>query len=99
MGEPALLHERISRFFSRALNVDVPSVDTDLFETGVLDSLAFVDLLLHLEREFGVTTSVSDLEPERFASIARIAAFVASRNGGATPATGSRADVELSASR
>ena len=65
--------------FSGALRLDVPSFDTDLFDTGVLDSLAFVELLVQLEREFGVTTSVDDLEAENFRSISSIAAFIESR--------------------
>jgi acyl carrier protein len=73
------VREHIARLFSSAMNLDVPSVDTDLFDTGVLDSLAFVELLLQLEREFGVTTSVDDLEVENFKSIARIADFVTRR--------------------
>lgn len=80
------LRERIAGIFSGALHLDVPSFDTDLFDTGVLDSLAFVELLLNLEREFGVTTSVDDLELEHFKSIASIADFVESRAGaGACP--------------
>jgi acyl carrier protein len=72
------LHDRITRIFSESLNLDIPAIDTDLFESGVLDSLAFVELLVHLEREFGVTTSVDDLEVDNFRTIARIAGFVQS---------------------
>jgi D-alanine--poly(phosphoribitol) ligase subunit 2 len=73
------LYDRIAGIFSASLNVDVPSIDTDLFEAGLLDSLAFVELLLQLEREFGVTTSVDDLDAGNFRSIARIAEFVGER--------------------
>jgi D-alanine--poly(phosphoribitol) ligase subunit 2 len=73
------LRERIAGVFSGALHVEVPSADTDLFETGVLDSLAFVELLLQLEREFGLKTSVDDLELENFRSLDRICAFVSAR--------------------
>jgi len=73
------LHERIARIFAVSLNVEVPDADTDLFDAGLLDSLAFVELLLCLEREFGVTTSVDDLEADNFRSIVRIAEFVAPR--------------------
>lgn len=73
------VRERVANLFSCGMNLDVPSVDTDLFDTGVLDSLAFVELLLQLEQEFGVTTSVEDLEVENFKSIARIADFVMNR--------------------
>jgi D-alanine--poly(phosphoribitol) ligase subunit 2 len=77
--DTARLRERIVGVFSNALHRDVPSDDIDLFEAGLLDSLAFVDLLLQLEREFGVRTSVEDLEVENFSSIARIADFVSAR--------------------
>jgi D-alanine--poly(phosphoribitol) ligase subunit 2 len=81
MSDFSSLTGRISHLFLSGLNIEVPSVDTDLFETGVLDSLAFVELLLVLEREFGVVTSVVDLEVENFKSIARIAEFVVERTG------------------
>lgn len=81
MPDVNTLPERIAMIFSEALHLDVPSHDTDLFDTGVLDSLAFVELLLQLEREFGVTTTVDDLDVETFRSIACIADFVQARRG------------------
>ena len=79
MSDVNRLRERVAAIFSGALPLEVPSFDTDLFESGVLDSLAFVELLLQLEREFGVTTSVDDLDVETFKSIANIAEFVRAR--------------------
>lgn len=79
MSDVNKLRERIAGVFVSALHLEVPSFDTDLFDTGVLDSLAFVELLLQLEREFGVTTSVDDLEAENFRSIVTIADFVHAR--------------------
>jgi acyl carrier protein len=76
MRDVTSLREGVARFFSGTLNLDVPSADADLFETGILDSLAFVELLLHLEKEFGVTVEAGDLEVENFRSIAHIAEFV-----------------------
>ncbi|HEY1303131.1 MAG TPA: acyl carrier protein [Vicinamibacterales bacterium] len=73
------LHERIARLFAEGLNVEIPSAESNLFDNGVLDSLGFVELLVLLEREFGIATSVDDMEVENFKSIARIAEFVASR--------------------
>jgi D-alanine--poly(phosphoribitol) ligase subunit 2 len=83
VGDVIAVRGRIHRLFATALNLDVPSINTDLFETGVLDSLAFVELLLQIEQQFGVTTSVHDLEAENFKSIAHIADFVIERGGGA----------------
>jgi acyl carrier protein len=77
------LPERIGHLFAAALNVEVPSAETDLFDSGILDSLAFVELLLLLEREFGVSASVDDLEIENFRTVSRIAGFVAARGAGA----------------
>ena len=81
MSDVNRLRERVAAIFSGALHLEVPSFDTDLFETGVLDSLAFVELLLQLEREFGVTTSVDDLDVATFQSVATIADFVHARAG------------------
>jgi len=77
MSNADILCERIASWFVNDLSVEIPSADTNLFDTGALDSLAFEQLLLHLEREFGVTTSVDDMEMDHFKSIARIAEFVA----------------------
>jgi D-alanine--poly(phosphoribitol) ligase subunit 2 len=85
MSDSNRLREQIAGVFAGALHLDVPAFDTDLFETGVLDSLAFVELLLQLEREFGVTTSVDDLEVENFRSINSIADFVRARTASAGP--------------
>jgi len=75
-----VLRDAISRSFSATLNIELPADDVDLFEAGILDSLAFVELLLLLEQQFGVTTNVEDLEIENFRTIARIAGFVAERS-------------------
>jgi D-alanine--poly(phosphoribitol) ligase subunit 2 len=79
MSDSTALHDQVADVFLRSLNLEVPSADTDLFETGLLDSLAFVELLLAIERDFGVTTSVEDLVVDNFRSIARIAEFVTAR--------------------
>ena len=79
MAEPSALEARIRQVFRDKLNLDVPSVDTDLFETAALDSMMFVDLLVHLERGFGVKVALEDIEFDHFRSIERIAEFVANR--------------------
>ena len=73
------LADRIARIFPEALHLDAPSIDVDLFDSGALDSLAFVELLLQLEQQFGVRVSVDDLELENFRTVSRIAEFVEPR--------------------
>jgi acyl carrier protein len=70
------LHAQLTELFATKLNLDVPSADTDLMETGMLDSLALVDLLVHLEQEFGVQISLDVLEIDNFRSIRTIADFI-----------------------
>ena len=77
----APLHDSIVTLFLEKLNIEIASVETDLMETGALDSLAFVELLLHLEQKFGIGISLENLELENFRSIASIAKFIVSRNG------------------
>jgi len=71
-----VLHARLKAFFSEKLSVEVPSVDTDLAQTGILDSLALVELLTYIEKEFGTEVSLDNIEIEDFHSIARIAEYV-----------------------
>lgn len=73
------LRQQISRLFADTLDRPVPSVDLDLFEAGVLDSVTFIELLLHLELDYGVRASAADLDLDRFRSISNIADFVAER--------------------
>jgi len=77
MTEHAQLQQRLTDLFTNTLNLEVPSVETDLVETGVLDSLTLIDLLLSLEQEFGVKISMEEVAIDNFRSIASITQFVA----------------------
>ncbi len=81
MTDTAAVEARIAQIFSTHLHLDIPSVEMDLFETGAIDSLAFVEFLLHLEREFAIKVSLDDLELDNFRTIRRITGYVASRDG------------------
>ena len=70
---------KLAELFAKKLSLEVSSVDTDLVGTGLLDSLALVELLAQLEETFGVSISIDDLELDNFRSIASIAGFVAQR--------------------
>jgi acyl carrier protein len=63
--------------FSERLGLEVPDQDMDLLTGGLVDSLAFVELLLAVEQEFGVEIDINELELDDFRSIARIASLVA----------------------
>lgn len=76
MSDCAAVQQSIARWFLETLNLEIPSPDMDLFEAGVLDSLAFVELMLFLENAFGITITLEQVEIEHFKSIERIAAFL-----------------------
>jgi acyl carrier protein len=79
MPDATQLQPRIAALFAGKLNVQVPSFETDLLDTGLVDSLTFVEFLAQLEQEFGIHVSLDDLELDHFRSIARIAGFVATK--------------------
>jgi acyl carrier protein len=76
------LCDRIAAIFSDKLHIEVASSETDLMQSGLLDSLALVELLFHLEQELGIKITLESLELENFRSIARIAEFIAARSNG-----------------
>jgi len=70
------LERQVTALFAERLHVEVPSVETDLIETGLVDSLAFVEFLAQLEKQFRIEVSLDELEIDNFRTIARIADFV-----------------------
>ena len=79
MPDSNTLAQQISALFAEKLHLRVPSPDTDLINTGLVDSLMFVGFLAQLEQEFGILLSLQDLELDRFRTVTRIAAFVATK--------------------
>ena len=77
MPDLDVLSKSLTVLFAEKLNVEVPSVDSDLLQTGILDSMSLVELFLILELEYGVKISMEDLEIENFQTISKIARFVA----------------------
>jgi acyl carrier protein len=62
--------------FADKLNLDVPSYDAELLQSGLLDSMMLVELFVAIEQEFGVTIAVDSLDIEQFGSLASIAKMI-----------------------
>ena len=75
------LQADLTALFTKRLGIEVPSPDTDLLATGRLDSVGFVELLVQLEKRFGLRVELDDVEVENFRSLATIAAYIANRRG------------------
>jgi len=81
LRERQSIENEVAAIFAHKLNVDVPSFDSDLFATGVLDSLRFVDLLFNLEQHFEVRIPFDSMDIDDFRSIERITVMLARQNG------------------
>jgi D-alanine--poly(phosphoribitol) ligase subunit 2 len=58
------------------LMVIVASADIDLFETGLVDSIGLVELILELEDRFGVSLPMENLEIDDLRTVRRIAELI-----------------------
>jgi len=80
--------ERLGAVFAESFHIEIPSPDTDLLETGILDSFQFVELLMQLEQHFGLRIKIDDIDLDDLRTLARIARLVA--NGGAAGPSAAR---------
>lgn len=74
--EAAVVRREVTTFLARYVD-DTSLLERDrLISAGLLDSLAAVELIGHLERRFGVEVLDEDLDIEHFDSVAAVVAFV-----------------------
>jgi acyl carrier protein len=78
--EEAITETKVRRFLEESFPL-VKTVDNDslLLGTGLLDSLAVLEVVGFVEREFHITVLDEDLTPENFRTIKSIAAFVSQK--------------------
>ncbi|ABR36440.1 D-alanine--poly(phosphoribitol) ligase subunit DltC [Clostridium beijerinckii] len=53
--------------------------DLDLFEAGLLDSLAIIEVLIQIEEKLGIKLQPTDLEREDMSTVNKLAAFLETR--------------------
>jgi len=78
--------ERLGALFVESFHVEMPSSDTDLLETGILDSFQFVELLFELEQRFGFRIKIENIDLDDLRTLSRIARLVAANGEAAGPA-------------
>ena len=73
----------INDYISRELVQDAAllplSDDTSLLDSGILDSLSLLQLVVFLEERFGITVGDTDLLPQNFATVRTICAYLRAR--------------------
>jgi acyl carrier protein len=67
---------RLQAIFAERLQMDAPSADTELLESGLLNSLQFVDFLTAIERAFHISIPLADLDFDRLTTLAGLAQLV-----------------------
>jgi acyl carrier protein len=82
----------ISDYISRELVPDAALLpltnETSLLDSGILDSLSLLRLVVFLEERFEITMGDADLLPENFASVNAICAYLRGREAGKEAAHG-----------
>ncbi|MFQ5705422.1 MAG: acyl carrier protein [Gemmatimonadales bacterium] len=71
--------EKIFDFIKTTLvpNSDLAfDAEIDLLESGILDSVAMMELIVWLEDSFGIAIDTDDLVPENFASLGAMARYI-----------------------
>lgn len=79
MNQPAIATE-LTDYLNRDPRVEGSiEPDTELVESGRIDSLTILDLVVFVEERYGVALSADDLTPGNLSTVSALAALVATR--------------------
>lgn len=76
MSTDAEVIAQVTELIRDRMSIEVPAPDTDLIESGLLDSLALVMLITALEDAFACELPLDDFDIENFRSVEQIAEFL-----------------------
>jgi D-alanine--poly(phosphoribitol) ligase subunit 2 len=71
------LQQQITDIFAERFETRLGSVEVDLLESGIVDSVRIVELVLEIEQRFGVSLPFDELEIEDFRTVPRLAERIA----------------------
>jgi len=71
------LQQQIIDIFSERFETRLGSDAVDLLETGIVDSVRIVELVLEIEQRFGVHLPFEELEIDDFRTVLRLAERIA----------------------
>ena len=86
----SVINDYISREFVQDATLLPLGNATSLLETGILDSLSLLRLVVFIQERFGISMSDVDLVPENVDSVDAICAYLRSRTGEGAGRAGSR---------
>ncbi len=82
-----IINDYISRELVRDPSLLPLADETSLLDSGILDSLSLLRLVVFLEERFGIAVGEADLLPENFATVTAICAYLRTRERGMRQAT------------
>lgn len=75
-------HVIIREFLQKRIGQDVQFTDTDdIFQTGLVNSLFALQLVVFLEKSFDITVENEDLNLDNFRSVSNMEAFILKKKG------------------
>jgi acyl carrier protein len=77
------IKQRVREFLSRYLRQHELRDDEDIFGTGFVNSLFAMQLVMFVEKEFGIAVESDDLDLENFRSVDAITGLVCRKQGSA----------------
>jgi acyl carrier protein len=77
MQATAAIVRDLSQLFRDKLYIEVPEPHTDLIDTGLLDSLQLVQLLVHVEQDLGYRIPLDAIDLDHLRSLERLARVIA----------------------
>jgi acyl carrier protein len=79
MQATAAIVRDLTAVFRDKLFIELPAPDTDLLDSGLLDSLQLVQLLLHVEQDLGYRIPLDEIDLDDLRSLERLARVIAAR--------------------
>jgi acyl carrier protein len=76
------VRDQITKFIRDSFLVDDVRDDESFLASGIIDSLGIVQLVSFVESQYGFKVPDTDLVPENFDSVAKLAAYVDRRSRG-----------------
>lgn len=75
------MKEKVLEIFIEVIGNDeiAEDLDLNLFDAGLLDSLAIIEVLLQIEEKLGIKLQPTDLEREDMSTVNKMTAFLQNR--------------------
>jgi len=75
------VREKIEAILRDQLRISVPTPETDLRDSGLLDSLGLVDLIAAMERTFAIVIDLVELDLDDVRTVDSLTRLVETRRG------------------